>query len=146
VLFKKYPTKIVIISLVLIAATSVWAAEETQKEVSPSTNDFIINTLVPLESIYFQPGIGIDRKSGMPFDHIRVRLKQGILGEVGNYTAASKLSLSIPYLLGVIQEKPVFQHARITPEQAKILLERALRTHLRYIETERHTYTERHTH
>lgn len=94
---------------------------------------FIVNKLVPTESIYFAPGFGLDPLSGMPFDHVRIRLKKGIRGEVGNYTAASKLSLSIPYLLGIIQRKTAFENAKIKPPEAEEILTRTLTTIRTYV-------------
>ncbi len=93
---------------------------------------FIVDTLIPSESIYFQPGIGMDEKTGMPYDHIRIRLTKGQIGERGNYAAASKISLLIPYLLGVMTRQPVFEKAKLTPEQATNLLENCLKTLRRY--------------
>lgn len=93
---------------------------------------FIANTLIPNESIYFQPDVGLDSKTGLPYDHLRIRLAKGQIGERGNYTAASKMSLAIPYLLGVMQRKPIFEKAKLSPETAADLLERALKTLRRY--------------
>lgn len=93
---------------------------------------FISDVVIPNETIYFQPGIGLDAKSGMPYDHVRIRMAKGKLGEKGNYTAASKISLSIPYLLGVVTRKPIFEKAKLTAEEAEDLLERALKSLLRY--------------
>lgn len=93
---------------------------------------FIGEVVIPHESFYFQPGVGLDAKSGMPYDHLRIRLDKGQLGEKGNYTAASKLSLAIPFLLGVMKRKPIFEKVDITPEKAAQLLDRALRTLHRY--------------
>ncbi len=93
---------------------------------------FVANTLIPNESIYFQPDVGLDSKTGLPYDHLRIRLAKGQIGERGNYTAASKMSLAIPYLLGVMLRKPIFEKARISPETAADLLERTLKTLRRY--------------
>lgn len=93
---------------------------------------FISQTLIPTESIYFKPGIGLDPNTGLPFDHVRIRLRRGELGEKGNYTAASKVSLSIPYLLGVMKRKPAFEKATVDAPTAKELLHKALKTIRRY--------------
>lgn len=95
---------------------------------------FLKDTLIPKESTYFHPSVGVDAKTGMPYDHVRIRLKENLLSEVGNYTAASKLSLLIPYLIKIIQKKPEFQHASIQAEEAKALLKKNLETILSYIE------------
>jgi len=95
---------------------------------------FLKDTLIPKESTYFRPGVGLDEQSGMPYDHVRIRLKENLLSEVGNYTAASKLSLLIPYLVKVIQQKPEFQKASLNAESAKSLLKKNLETILTFIE------------
>ncbi len=74
----------------------------------PNIRAFIEEVLIPNEAKYFELGLGMDENTGLPFDHIRYRLKSKIMTEVGNYTAASKLSLSIPFLLNIIQQKPAF--------------------------------------
>ena len=38
---------------------------------------FVSDIVIPNESLYFQPGIGLDLKSGMPYDHLRIRLDKG---------------------------------------------------------------------
>lgn len=93
---------------------------------------FLIEELIPREAFYFKPGVGIDSATGMPYDHIRYRLKRNILGEVGNYTAASKLSLSISYLLGVIKGRDYFASAPLSPPEARTALRKTLKTILRY--------------
>ena len=93
---------------------------------------FLEETLIPHESVYFRPGIGMDAKTGMPYDHIRIRLKENLLSEVGNYTAASKLSLMIPFLLKVIQKNPFYRQVKLTPEEAASKLKQTLRTLLAY--------------
>lgn len=110
----------------------------TQSMTQPlATSDlsFIEGTLIPNESIYFQPGIGMDSKTGMPYDHIRIRLKENLLSEVGNYTAASKLSLLIPFLIKVIQRNPYVKGVKLNPSEAKTLLTHALRTIVKYIQS-----------
>ena len=87
---------------------------------------FIEGTLVPKESTYFRTDVGVDLKSGMPYDHVRIRLKESLLSEIGNYTAASKLSLFIPYLVKVIRKDPVFHHAAMSPQDALTLLTQTL--------------------
>lgn len=94
---------------------------------------FLEDTLIPGESAYFQPGIGTDVKTGMPYDHIRIRLEENLLSEVGNYTAASKLSLMIPYLMKVVQRDRQFRKAPTTPKAAAEQLEKTLQTILTYI-------------
>jgi len=93
---------------------------------------FLEKTLIPGESVYFMPGTGLDNKTGMPYDHIRIRLKENLLSEVGNYTAASKLSLLIPFLLKVIQKNPYYRQVKLKPEEATIKLRQTLRTLLTY--------------
>jgi hypothetical protein len=93
---------------------------------------FLLNTLIPNEAIYFTGDVGLDLISGMPYDHVRFRLGERLLSEVGNYTAASKLSLSIPYLMKIIQQKPLFANTPLKPGQAKSLLKRALKTLLKF--------------
>lgn len=93
---------------------------------------FIHEELIPKEAQYFAPGFGMDGRSGMPYDHVRIRPKKGILGEIGNYTAASKLSLSIPFLLGVADRKPAYRFVKMKPEEAEGLLERTLKTLITY--------------
>lgn len=88
---------------------------------------FVREQLIPMESAYFQPGIGLDVHSGMPYDHIRVRKSTGHLAEVGRYTAASKISLSIAYLLNVLIENPAYDFAAMDPHQAQEYLSRSLR-------------------
>ncbi len=76
---------------------------------SLKTRSFIEEVLIPNEAKYFELGVGMDERTGLPYDHIRYRLKSKIMTEVGNYTAASKLSLSIPFLLKIIQHKEEFR-------------------------------------
>lgn len=99
---------------------------------SDAARFFLEKTLIPGESVYFMPGTGMDSKTGMPYDHIRVRLKENLLSEVGNYTAASKLSLVIPFLLKVIQKNPYYREVKLTPEDAATKLKQILRTILTY--------------
>lgn len=75
---------------------------------SRELKDFFIQTLIPKEALYFELGVGLDEATGLPYDHIRYRPQAQMISEVGNYTAASKVSLSIPFLLNVIQKKPGF--------------------------------------
>lgn len=98
-----------------------------------SAQSYIQKKIVPLEASFFEPGVGLDPRSGMPYDHIRIRLNRGILAEVGNYTAASKLSLSIPFLLGVIKQKPAFKNIKMTPKEAEEFLARTLHTLSAYV-------------
>jgi len=42
---------------------------------------FLRDTLIPKESSYFQPGTGLETQSGMPYDHLRIRLKESLLTE-----------------------------------------------------------------
>ncbi len=93
---------------------------------------FLEETLIPNESVYFLPGTGVDNKTGMPYDHIRIRLKENLLSEVGNYTAASKLSLLIPFLLKVIQKNPYYRQVKMTPEEASKKLKQILNTLIDY--------------
>jgi len=95
---------------------------------------FLEETLIPSEAAYFQAGIGMDSHTGMPYDHIRIRLKENLLSEVGNYTAASKLSLMIPFLMKIIQKNPYLRQVKITPEEATVKLRQTLRTLLNYSE------------
>jgi hypothetical protein len=101
---------------------------------SETARHFLEETLIPNESAYFLPGTGMDAKTGMPYDHIRVRLKENLLSEVGNYTAASKLSLMIPFLLKVIQKNPYYRQVKLTPQEATVELRQTLRTLLAYIQ------------
>lgn len=101
---------------------------------SDAARIFLEETLIPNESIYFQPGIGMDPKTGMPYDHIRIRLKENLLSEVGNYTAASKLSLFIPFLLKVIQKDPYYRQVKLSPKEAAEKLKQTLKTLLTFIE------------
>lgn len=96
---------------------------------------FLEQTLIPTESIYFEPGVGMDNKTGMPFDHVRIRLKENLLSEIGNYTAASKLSLLIPFLLKVVQKNPYFKKVKLTPAEATLKLKQIMQTLLTYIQT-----------
>jgi len=93
---------------------------------------FLEETLIPNESVYFLPGTGMDPKTGMPYDHIRIRVKENLLSEVGNYTAASKLSLMIPFLLKIIQKNPYYRQVKLTPGEAAEKLKQTLRTILTY--------------
>lgn len=94
---------------------------------------FIEEILVPNEAKYFEPGLGVDIRTGLPYDHIRYRLKSKIMTEVGNYTAASKLSLSIPFLLNLIEQKPGFRGLQgWTPALARQKLLAALKTLQRF--------------
>ncbi len=94
---------------------------------------FLREELIPKEGLYFSTDFGLDARSGMPYDHVRIRPKKGILGEIGNYTAASKLSLSIPFLLNVARRKNAYQAVKMTPQEARALLEKSLDTLLTYI-------------
>lgn len=97
-------------------------------KMAPDTRAFIEEILIPTEAKYFELGLGMDERTGLPFDHIRYRLKSKIMTEVGNYTAASKLSLSIPFLLNIIQRKPAFDSLEgWTPELARQKLLAVLR-------------------
>ncbi|HOW59152.1 MAG TPA: hypothetical protein PLO78_05435 [Candidatus Omnitrophota bacterium] len=116
------------------AAPDFYAQSMTQSLPVPDLL-FLEEKLIPTESVYFQPGIGMDSKSGMPYDHIRIRLKENLLSEVGNYTAASKLSLSIPFLLKVIQKNPYVRQVKLSPKEAENHLKRALRTILTFIQS-----------
>jgi hypothetical protein len=93
---------------------------------------FLEETLIPSESVYFLPGVGMDTRTGMPYDHIRIRLKENLLSEVGNYTAASKLSLMIPFLLKIIQKNPFYRQVKLTPKEAAVKLKQTLNTLLAY--------------
>jgi len=93
-----------------------------QGEIPEALSSFLNEILIPTEALYFQPGTGLDAKTGLPYDHIRIRLDENMLGEVGHYTAASKLSLSISFLLKIIQRKKGFQKLSITPNEARRLL------------------------
>ncbi len=95
---------------------------------------FLEGTLIPSEAAYFQSGIGMDSNTGMPYDHIRIRLKENLLSEVGNYTAASKLSLMIPFLMKVIQKNPYFRKVKMTSTEATVKLRQTIRTLLAYSE------------
>ncbi len=97
-----------------------------QEEIPEALASFLNGTLIPTEALYFQPGTGLDAKTGLPYDHIRIRLDENMLSEVGHYTAASKLSLSIPFLLKIIQKKKGFQKLSITPKEARRLLNLSL--------------------
>ena len=98
-------------------------------KMAPLVRSFIEEVLIPNEAKYFEPGVGMDERTGLPFDHIRYRLRSKIMTEVGNYTAASKLSLSIPFLLNIIQRKPAFESlGGWTPEIARKKLLAVLKT------------------
>ncbi len=99
---------------------------------------FIRQELIPNEAKYFSTRIGVDPKSGMPLDHVRIRLENEMLSETGNYTAASKISLAIPYLLGVIQQKEDFQGVMISPKEAEDLLHKSLLTIKRFMKEYKH--------
>lgn len=102
---------------------------EFGSKILPETRSFIEETLIPNEAKFFELGIGMDERTGLPFDHIRYRLRSKIMTEVGNYTAASKLSLSIPFLLNIIQHKPAFEGLPgWTPELAQQKLLAVLQT------------------
>lgn len=100
-------------------------------QVSLSQNN-ALSTLIQRESLYFMPGIGLDLKTGMPFDNLRIRKDTGSIKAIGRYSAPSKLSLSIPFLLNVIQKHPDFDKVPLTSEQAASTLEISLRTLLAF--------------
>ncbi len=102
-------------------------------KMAPNARAFIEEILIPNEAKYFEPGVGMDEKTGLPFDHIRYRLHSKIMTEVGNYTAASKLSLSIPFLLNIIQHKPAFESLKgWTPAIARQKLHTVLKTLVKF--------------
>ena len=101
-------------------------------KIAARLESFLRNQLVPQEAQYFQPGFGTDEGTGMPYDHVRIRLRSQILGETGNYTAASKLSLSLPYLLGVAHGKPVFKQSGLSAPEASRLISKTLETLKKY--------------
>lgn len=115
-------------------ATKKFSGMTTEKlslgnKIAASTRSFIEETLIPTEAKYFELGLGMDESTGLPFDHIRYRLRSQIMTEVGNYTAASKLSLSIPFLLNIIQHKPGFGNLKgWTPGIARQKLLAVLKT------------------
>ncbi len=119
--------------LAIISEPDFYALSQTSP-LSDAARFFLEETLIPNESVYFTPGTGMDAKTGMPYDHIRIRLKENLLSEVGNYTAASKLSLMIPFLLKVIQKNPYYRQVKLTPEDAASKLKHTLRTLLVYIQ------------
>ena len=117
----------------VVSEPDFYALSQTQP-LSDTARLFLEETLIPNESSYFQTGIGMDANTGMPYDHIRIRLKENLLSEVGNYTAASKLSLMIPFLMKIIQKNPYLRQVKITPEEATVKLRQTLRTLLTYSE------------
>ena len=90
---------------------------------------FIRDVVLPREALYFTPAIGLEPRSAWPFDHVRIRLDEQVLAEVGRYTAASKVSLAIPVLVGIAARKPGYERMPYSPATARRLLEAALRTY-----------------
>ena len=117
--------------LYVVSEPDFYAASQNLP-LSDAARLFLEEKLIPNESVYFLPGTGMDAKTGMPYDHIRIRLKENLLTEVGNYTAASKLSLLIPFLLKVIQRNPYYRQVKLTPDEAASKLKQTLRTLLAY--------------
>ncbi|OGW79030.1 MAG: hypothetical protein A2Z83_02065 [Omnitrophica bacterium GWA2_52_8] len=99
----------------------------------PALKAFLIDQVIPREAKYFTPGVGLDPASGVPYDHRRIRLDKGILGETGNYTAASKLSVSLAYLLCVMLQKPMLKNVLMTHDEAERLLRLSLETVYHYV-------------
>ena len=62
-----------------------------------------------LQSIlkYSMPGIGIDAKTYQPFDHIRINKSLGITTNKGYYTAASKNSVYLAFMLKIALGNPL---------------------------------------
>ncbi len=118
-------------SLYIVSEPDFYALSQTLP-LSDTARLFLEQTLIPNESVYFLPGTGVDAKTGMPYDHIRIRLKENLLSEVGNYTAASKLSLLIPFLLKVIQKNPYYRQVKLSPDEAAEKLKQTLKTLLAY--------------
>lgn len=126
------PSEVPVKETLYIASEPDFYALSLTAPISATARRFIEEMLVPNESVYFLPGTGFDSKTGMPYDHVRIRLKENLLSEVGNYTAASKLSLLIPFLLKVIQKDPYYRQVKLTPEEATVKLRQTLRTLLEY--------------
>ena len=120
-------------SYYIVSEPDFYALSQTQP-LTDAARLFLEETLIPDEAAYFQSGIGMDSMTGMPYDHIRIRLKENLLSEVGNYTAASKLSLMIPFLMKVIQRNPYYRQVPLTPADAIVKLRQTLRTLLTYTE------------
>lgn len=100
--------RVISIQAPLLPVMEAYGARAISQAITPDIKYFMEEILIPNEAKYFEPGLGMDETTGLPYDHIRYRLKSKIMTEVGNYTAASKLSLSIPFLLNIIQHKPGF--------------------------------------
>ncbi|MDP8216667.1 MAG: hypothetical protein P9L98_05060 [Candidatus Kaelpia imicola] len=98
-------------------------------------DNFIQLELVPKEFIFFNHDIGLDEKTGLVYDHVRILVDSGKITQVGNYSAPSKFSLQIPVLLGVIQQKPGFENVGMKPEEARDILVSTLSTISDFIDT-----------
>ena len=108
--------------------------ESRGAEVPLELKEFLKTILIPQEASYFHMDVGLEPQTGMPYDHVRIRLKESLLSEIGNYTAASKLSLLIPYLMKVIQRDPALDNVPLRWHEAKTLLRRNLNTILVFIQ------------
>lgn len=88
----------------------------------------VVHQIIAAESRYFED-IGLEPKLHLPVDHVHLDIDAlGTLRvrETGGYSAASKFSLTIPYLLGVAQQKPAFAQVTLPPDRALSVLKTQL--------------------
>ncbi len=121
----------------LVAMPLLYAQEITTPPAEETSfADYVRDEIMPKEGLFFTSRVGLEPRTGIPFDHVRIRLDSQKLAETGRYTAGSKLSLSISYFLKVILQKPGFENAPISPDGAR----KVLRKHLEILQKVSRSY------
>lgn len=122
--------------LLLFATAGAAQAQEVAEGIAAeapqeSFSDYIRDEVMPKEGLYFTSRVGLEPRTGIPFDHVRVRLQSQKMAETGRYTAGSKLSLSVSYLVKAILQKPGYENVPLEPDAAR----KVLRKHLEMLQT-----------
>lgn len=87
--------------------------------------DLYLITVLQHIANYSRPGMGVDEKTGLPLDHVRVDPESNITWGRGMYTAASKVAPYLLFLLKVYQGEGYYAHIHLIPTESELsVLER----------------------
>lgn len=134
----------------LFFCTDICGAEEQDERAA-----FKVHLLQTIAD-YSYPGIGVDRKTYLPYDHVRIIRENNLTFSRGYYTAASKISPYLIFLLKVFEGRDAYGAISMSATEAEIAylatygfsadnqniallrMERMLQTILRYLRSEVH--------
>lgn len=112
-LFHKEVKKFKIILLILLFIIPVMMCAVYSRVYADQSTDQVILTALQGIADYSMPGIGVDKKTYLPYDHLRIDDKTGLTLGCGTYSAASKLAAYTVFLLKCYEAEGYYSRIKL---------------------------------